>query len=108
LFYASPPKKIGANHPLNSFPRPIPIYFPGIQGAQLLIQLALKATWFLAAFSLLASCKKKDSPPPEGYRQAMRNFVKKMSDYAKSRNPNFAIIPQNGLEIIRGEDGSPA
>jgi len=72
------------------------------------LQLALKAAWLLATFSLLASCKKKDSPPPEGYRQAMRNFVKKISDYAKSRNPNFAIIPQNGLEIIRGEDGSPA
>jgi len=38
----------------------------------------------------------------------MRNFVKKISDYAKSRDPNFAIIPQNGLEITRGEDGSPA
>jgi cysteinyl-tRNA synthetase, unknown class len=71
-------------------------------------QLALKAAWLLAAFSLLGSCKKKDSPPPEGYRQDMRNFVKKISDYAKSRNPNFVIIPQNGLEIIRGEDGSPA
>jgi cysteinyl-tRNA synthetase len=72
------------------------------------LQLALKAAWLLATFSLLGSCKKKDSPPPEGYRQAMRNFVKKISDYAKSRNPNFVIIPQNGLEIIRREDGSPA
>ncbi|MDT7942607.1 MAG: hypothetical protein RQ993_04975, partial [Bacteroidota bacterium] len=39
------------------------------------LHLALKAAWLLAAFSLLGSCKKKDSPPPEGYRQAMRNFV---------------------------------
>ena len=34
------------------------------------------------------------------YRQEMRNFVISISNYAKSYNPNFSIITQNGVEII--------
>ncbi len=34
------------------------------------------------------------------YRQEMRDFVISISNYAKSYNPNFAIITQNGVEII--------
>jgi cysteinyl-tRNA synthetase, unknown class len=35
----------------------------------------------------------------------MRKFVIGISDYAKATNPNFAIIPQNGIELIT-EDGT--
>jgi cysteinyl-tRNA synthetase len=34
------------------------------------------------------------------YRQEMRNFVIGISQYAKAQNPKFAIIPQNGIELI--------
>jgi cysteinyl-tRNA synthetase len=30
----------------------------------------------------------------------MRTFVISISEYAKSLNPNFAIIPQNGIELV--------
>jgi len=44
------------------------------------------------------------------YKQEMRNFVQNISVYAKSINPDFAIIPQNGTAIVSttGDDtGSP-
>lgn len=34
------------------------------------------------------------------YKQEMRSFVKDISVYAKGINPNFAIIPQNGVELV--------
>ena len=44
------------------------------------------------------------------YREYMRTFVESISAYAKDKNSNFLIIPQNGNELvtINGEgDGSP-
>ena len=40
------------------------------------------------------------------YRQEMRNFVIDISEYAKNKNPNFIVIPQNGVEIIT-KNGEP-
>ena len=40
------------------------------------------------------------------YRTEMRNFVINISEHAKSKNPSFAIIPQNGIELIT-DDGTP-
>ncbi|MCW3467086.1 endo alpha-1,4 polygalactosaminidase [Chitinophaga nivalis] len=40
------------------------------------------------------------------YRQEMRNFVIGISQYAKSRQPQFAIIPQNGHDLVT-TDGEP-
>lgn len=34
------------------------------------------------------------------YRTDMRNFVIKISEYAKAKNQDFAIIPQNGMELV--------
>ena len=34
------------------------------------------------------------------FKQLMRNFVMNISQYARSINPNFIIIPQNGVPII--------
>lgn len=42
------------------------------------------------------------------YRQEMRNFVKEISSYSKSQNPNFIVIPQNGHELVFKEDGKLA
>ena len=30
----------------------------------------------------------------------MRNFVIQISQYAKNLNPNFVVIPQNGVEVM--------
>lgn len=45
------------------------------------------------------------------FRNEMRNFVIKISNYAKNTNTGFAIIPQNGIELItlNGEpNGEPS
>jgi cysteinyl-tRNA synthetase, unknown class len=45
------------------------------------------------------------------YRQRMREFVIGISNYARTINPDFLIIPQNGIELVTedGEaDGNPA
>jgi len=34
------------------------------------------------------------------YRGEMRNFVIKISNYAKKKNSKFIIIPQNGIELV--------
>ena len=33
-------------------------------------------------------------------REEMRNFVIGISKYSKAQNPNFLIVPQNGIELI--------
>jgi len=45
------------------------------------------------------------------YRGAMRDFVIGLGTYAKSSNPDFKIIPQNGIELVTlngEEDGRPS
>ncbi|MGC4039768.1 MAG: endo alpha-1,4 polygalactosaminidase [Flavobacterium sp.] len=45
------------------------------------------------------------------FRNEMRNFVIGISHYAKNINPDFAIIPQNGIELVseNGEaNGNPS
>lgn len=70
----------------------------------------------LALFCLnTAGCGDRENDtagPGEGvnYRQEMRDFVGEIGDYARSFDPSFIIIPQNGQELITGngeEDGSP-
>jgi len=44
------------------------------------------------------------------FKQEMRDFVTDISQYAKAKNPNFVVIPQNGHELVsvNGDtDGSP-
>lgn len=58
---------------------------------------------FLIALISFSSCNKDDENPlPSGmdYKQEMRNFVQEISSYAKGIKPNFAIIPQNGAELV--------
>ena len=40
------------------------------------------------------------------YRQEMRDFVIGLGEHAKSVNPDFKIIPQNGIELVT-ENGKP-
>ncbi len=55
----------------------------------------------------LQSCndKEPEQPPVEtNYRNLMRTFVKDISKYAKNIKPGFAVIPQNGIELVTVED----
>jgi len=48
--------------------------------------------------------------PDVNFKQEMRDFVTDISQYAKAKNPNFVVIPQNGHELVsvNGDtDGSP-
>lgn len=56
---------------------------------------------------LLLSCDNNDSGTDNGgsgnerdYKEDMRNFVIGISQKAKAANPGFAVIPQNGIELI--------
>ncbi|MBO9729655.1 MAG: endo alpha-1,4 polygalactosaminidase [Chitinophaga sp.] len=53
--------------------------------------------------------KNKAAVTAVDYRQEMRNFVIGISQYAKSKNPQFAIIPQNGHDLVttNGESNGP-
>lgn len=55
------------------------------------------AVFFLFLFSLLACSKEKRSVRAG---RKMQDFVVAISDYAKGKDPDFAIIPQNGEEIL--------
>ncbi|MEL1243085.1 endo alpha-1,4 polygalactosaminidase [Flavobacterium sp. DGU11] len=65
---------------------------------------------------LLAGCGSDDSASNNNnedrdYRQDMRDFVIGISQTAKVVNPNFAVIPQNGIELVTlngEENGAPA
>ncbi|MBL0912596.1 MAG: endo alpha-1,4 polygalactosaminidase [Bacteroidia bacterium] len=59
---------------------------------------------FLCLIPLLyAGCKKV---PRKDYRGEMRQFVKEIATYARSQDPDFIVIPQNGQELIT-TDGAP-
>lgn len=51
---------------------------------------------------LVFSCHKDDEVEVSAveYKQKMREFVIGISQYAKSKNPGFSIIPQNGIELV--------
>jgi len=69
----------------------------------------------LALILFFASCGKDDEPnPPDpsgtNYKQEMRDFVIGISKYAKAKHAGFAIVPQNGIELVtvNGEEkGNP-
>lgn len=65
--------------------------------------------FLILSLTILISCKKK--VPDLDFKQEMRDFVQDISDYAKSKDPGFIIIPQNGEQLasLNGEeDGSAA
>ena len=38
------------------------------------------------------------------YREEMRRLIQNISAFARSHNPNFAVIPQNGLDLLERVD----
>ncbi len=45
--------------------------------------------------------------PCDNYRQAMRDFVIKISETARKTNPSFIVIPQNGQCVAWDDDDNP-
>lgn len=59
----------------------------------------------LLAVLLSTSCDRPEVTPCDDYRQAMRDFVVRISETARSQTPDFIVIPQNGVELVTvGED----
>jgi len=54
------------------------------------------------------SCKKNEVPDLD-FRQEMRVFVQRISAFARSYEPGFIVIPQNGQELttLNGESSGP-
>jgi len=71
------------------------------------------ATLIIVAILFISGCiddiiTNSDSSTESDYRQDMRDFVQDISTYAKGKNPDFIIIPQNGHELLTengGHDG---
>lgn len=72
---------------------------------------------YLFATMMLAGCSNSDdnngnnNTEDRDFKQDMRDFVIGISEKAKAANPNFAVIPQNGIELVSStgeEGGSPA
>jgi len=63
----------------------------------------------LISLALIAVGCKSNDPDLVGvnFREEMRSFIGEISIYAKTVNPDFIIIPQNGLELVtlNGEVG---
>lgn len=74
------------------------------------IGITKKYIFLILVLMLLTSCGKDNVDNPQisniNYRQEMRNFVQKISQYAKGIDNDFIIIPQNGQEIIT-QNGEP-
>ncbi|MBB6126663.1 endo alpha-1,4 polygalactosaminidase [Mucilaginibacter lappiensis] len=71
----------------------------------------MKKTFFFLLVTVFCACKKNDQEvnikneklsvnAAIDYRQEMRNFVIGISKYAKAINIKFAVIPQNGIQLV--------
>jgi cysteinyl-tRNA synthetase len=67
-----------------------------------------KKVFILGLFFIAVSCNNNDYPDLD-FRQEMRDFVIGISEYSRLIDPDFIIIPQNGIELVTingEEDGS--
>ncbi|MBN2436952.1 MAG: endo alpha-1,4 polygalactosaminidase [Spirochaetes bacterium] len=65
--------------------------------------------FFVSACSDDSSKDDEDVKEEIDYREEMRNFVISISQYSKELSPGFAVIPQNGIELVTvdGESDGP-
>jgi len=58
-----------------------------------------KTSFILLILITFFSCNKDDIPDLD-FRQEMRDFVIGISEYSRINDPDFIIIPQNGIELV--------
>ncbi len=63
-------------------------------------RLLLIATTVLVLTLGSVSCATSQKETPRNYRQDMRDFVQDISTYAKSIEPDFIVIAQNGHDLL--------
>jgi cysteinyl-tRNA synthetase len=63
------------------------------------VKTGLHIKIFLLFSCILFTFCHRDIPDLD-FKQEMRDFVQAISSYAKTKNPDFIIIPQNGQELI--------
>lgn len=62
---------------------------------------------FLLTILLTTACNRTEVIPCDDYRQAMRDFVVRISETARAQHSDFIVIPQNGIELVTvGEDAN--
>ncbi len=66
-------------------------------------KIALIILILIALLSLTTYCH-HDNGMTRDYRQAMQNFVIGISQYGKALQPDFLIVPQNGLGLLQSDD----
>lgn len=74
----------------------------------MLFKMMIMKKYAFILLLVLGACSSNDNGDNNNdndrdYRQDMRNFVIGISQKAKSVNPNFAVIPQNGIELITND-----
>ena len=63
----------------------------------------------LCLFVILSvGCGRLEVEPCDDYRQAMRDFVVRISETARAQHPGFIVIPQNGIELVTIGDDADA
>ena len=69
----------------------------------------MKKLPFYLFFAVLLSACGDDIPSDIELREEMRDFVMGISEYAKSFDESFLVIPQNGVELVSlsGEEDGP-
>jgi cysteinyl-tRNA synthetase, unknown class len=61
-----------------------------------------KATIIIGLSLSLISCDKTDYPDLD-FKEEMRNFVIGISEYSRISDPDFIVIPQNGIELVTAD-----
>ena len=61
--------------------------------------------WLGVVVLLAVACNRPEVEPCDDYRQAMRDFVIRISETARTQDADFVVIPQNGIELVTmGDD----
>ena len=56
--------------------------------------------WLGVVVLLAVACNRPEVEPCDDYRQAMRDFVIRISETARTQDADFVVIPQNGIELV--------
>ncbi|MFY0684494.1 MAG: endo alpha-1,4 polygalactosaminidase [Balneola sp.] len=63
---------------------------------------------YLFLFTFILSCASSSPKGDINYRDEMREFVINIADYARTQDPDFIVIPQNGHDLLQKENGETA